>query len=164
MKNLFLRTGATFSACRQYRYALDRRWDDRVDPVAYVMLNPSTADEERNDPTVERCARRAAARGFGGLVVVNLFAWRSTDPRALTQVADPIGPDNDWYIAEACQRAGRVICAWGTDGRLLHRDAVVLDLIRAVGKLPYCLGVNADGTPKHPLYVPYTALPVELPS
>lgn len=152
-------SGARFSPCERYRYALWRIWDASKPVATFVMLNPSTADEVDNDPTVERCQRRALALGMGGLRVANIFAWRSTDPAALYGLDDPIGPDNDAAIVQACSDAGVVICAWGTHGKLLERGDAVARLLMAHGVTPMCLQVNADGTPKHPLYVGYAIQP-----
>jgi len=102
-----MKTSATFSDCRTYRYSLTRRWGDG-EIQTWLMLNPSTADEVKNDPTVERCQRRAQQSGFGALEVVNIFALRSTDPSALyVDGIDPIGPDNDQYILDAAARSGQ---------------------------------------------------------
>lgn len=151
--------GAVFSPCRRYRYRLWRTWEPAKPPVTFVMLNPSTADEVSNDPTVERCQRRAVAMGYGGLRVANIFALRSTDPGALYAEPDPVGPDNDAAIIEQAQESGLVVCAWGTHGNLQQRGAAVLDLLRAHAVVPCHLGRNADGSPKHPLYVSYTVAP-----
>lgn len=156
---LFDSTGAKFSPCGKYRYSLWRTWDDTKPSAVFVMLNPSTADEAKNDPTVERCQRRATALGMGGLRIVNLFAWRSTKPDALYETEDPVGPENDAAIIDACKQASLVICAWGTNGKLMGRDVSVVGLLAAHGAQPMCLQVNADGTPKHPLYVGYAIQP-----
>lgn len=154
-------SGARFSPCEKYRYALWRRWNNR--PYAmFLMLNPSTANEIDNDPTVERCQRRAARMGCGGLWVANIFAYRSTDPAALYSTPDPVGPENDQAILDAARNAGIVICGWGTHGNHLDRGKKVLSLLRdAVVKAHY-LQLNADGTPRHPLYVGYDTLPVAM--
>lgn len=157
--SLFIDRGAVFSDCRQYRYRLWRIWDDSRPPAAFVMLNPSTADEVDNDQTVERCERRAHAMGFGGLQVVNIFALRSTDPTALYSHAEPIGRDNNAAIIEATREAGIVICAWGTHGNLNNRGAEVKAILDRSGIEPHCLVLNANGTPKHPLYVGYDVMP-----
>lgn len=156
--SLFEQSGADFSPCKKYRYRLWRTWDDQP-PAVFVMLNPSTADEVENDPTVERCERRARAMGFGGLRVANIFALRSTDPSALYQHADPIGPGNDAAILESVTGAGLVICAWGGHGILNGRGAAVLSMLRRAGITPHYLKLNNDGTPKHPLYVGYDVKP-----
>jgi len=157
--SLFETTGAAFSPCRRYRYRLWRVWDETKAPAVFVMLNPSTADEVENDPTVERCARRARAMGFGGLRVANIFALRSTDPSALYSDGDPVGPDNDTAILESIAGAGLVVCAWGGHGRLNGRGDAVLALIRGAGAIPNYLKINSDGTPGHPLYVGYSVQP-----
>jgi hypothetical protein len=157
--------GARFSACERFRYRLWRYWPGaaRMRPLVCLMLNPSTADAELNDPTVERCERRARALGFCGLEVVNLFALRSTDPRALRAAADPIGPENDAAILAAAAAGGQVLAAWGRHGRFMDRDRHVRRLLEAAGVPLFCLGVNQDGTPVHPLYQPSAAPLVPLP-
>ena len=126
-------SGARFSPCGRYRYLLWRIWDENRPPAVFVMPNPSTADEIKNDPTVERCERRARAMGFGGLRVANIFALRSTDPAALYQHADPVGPDNDAAIIESVAGAGIVVCAWGGHGNLNDRGAAVRVFRRKAG-------------------------------
>jgi len=156
--SLLEQSGAVFSPCKLYRYRLWRTWGDTA-PAVFVMLNPSTADEVENDPTVERCERRARAMGFGGLRVANIFALRSTDPSALYTNDDPVGPENDAAILESLAGAGLVVCAWGGHGNLNQRGQAVLNLIRSVGIVPHYLKLNNDGTPKHPLYVGYDVKP-----
>ncbi len=142
-------SSAEFSACRQYRYALSRIWDPLLPMIAFVGLNPSTADENANDPTVRRCIGFAKTWKYGGLVLVNLFAFRSTDPAGLPMADDPVGPENDASIMRHCKSVKRVVAAWGTHGRLLERDEQVLALLSR----PFCLGVTNGGAPKHPLYL-----------
>ena len=128
--------------------------------MGFVMLNPSTATETQNDPTVERCERRARALGFGSFTVVNIFAWRDTDPRAMRAAADPIGPANDDAILECATVAHQIICAWGAHGAFLGRGAQVAALLRHVEKPLYHLGLSKEGHPKHPLYIPYSTTPI----
>lgn len=123
------------------------------------MLNPSTADDIENDPTVERCVRRAVAMGYGGLRVANLFALRSTDPTQLYLSDDPVGPENDTAILDAAKTSDMVICAWGGHGNHLGRGDTVRHLLINAGVTPYRLVMNSDGTPKHPLYVAYSVQP-----
>lgn len=151
-------SGAEFSDCKNYRYELWRIWS-KSSPAVFLMLNPSTADEVNNDPTVERCERRARSMGFGGLVVINIFALRSTDPSALYKHPDPVGPKNDEAILKRVCGAGIVVCAWGGHGHLIGRGQEVLSLIRRAGVVPHYLKLNKDGTPKHPLYVGYDVAP-----
>lgn len=151
---------ATFSPCRRYRYTLDRTWDPARPRLVFCMLNPSTADETVNDPTVERCQRRAVAGGFGAVAVVNLFALRSTDPQMLYQVEDPVGPDNDAAIVAACTAAPMVICAWGNHGQHRERAEHVIGMLRGLHVPLYALRVNQDGSPRHPLYVSNDTTPL----
>lgn len=163
--SLFERSGADFSVCGRYRYRLFRHWADHLMPLVFVMLNPSIATAEKDDPTVARCATRAHRLGFGGLVVVNIFAWVSTDPTALLDVADPVGPENDAAIIRAVHDSTSVVLAWGKHGGLKNRQADVLRLLERRGAALsemrseradlLCLGVNDDGSPQHPLYIGY---------
>ena len=150
---------AVYSDCERYRYALTRVWDPAGTKVAFVMLNPSTATEVQNDPTVERCERRARTLGFGGFRVTNIFAWRDTDPHNMRAAKSPIGPENDTAIQEACAWADQVIAAWGTHGAYLDRSAQVTELLRDGGKPLLHLGLSKQGHPKHPLYIAYTQQP-----
>lgn len=159
--NLFVDSGATFSPCGLYRYRLWRRWGEGA-PLLFVMLNPSIASATENDPTVERCQRRAANLGFPALEVVNLFARIATDPVDLASFDDPIGPENDTAILEAARGAGMIVCAWGVHGKLKGRGAVVAAMLRANGIPLYALGLTKDGMPRHPLYLPYHARPFEI--
>jgi hypothetical protein len=151
-------TGAEFSPCRAYRYRLWRFWGPEK-PCCFIMLNPSTADEVANDPTVERCERRARSMGHGGLIVVNLFAFRATDPAEMKRQADPIGPGNGEAILKAAQDSDRVICAWGNHGTYLGRSRFVREMLRMAGVQPQILALNSSGEPKHPLYVNYAVQP-----
>ena len=150
---------AVYSDCERYRYTLTREWDPNGQRVMFVMLNPSTATEVQNDPTVERCERRARTLGFGAFRVCNIFAWRDTDPKALRLAEDPTGPANDAAIREGCAWADEVICAWGTHGALGNRGPRVEQLIRETGCELYHLGLTKDGHPKHPLYIAYSEQP-----
>jgi hypothetical protein len=152
---------ASFSDCRKYRYTLSRIWGAQGQGLlVFVMLNPSTADELTNDPTVERCQRRAILGGFGGLMVVNLFALRSTDPAALKAHPDPVGAENDHHIVQVCRIPGAVVvCGWGTHGKLKGRDRQVIHLLRQHDIPLHALKVSRDGHPWHPLYVSYDTSP-----
>jgi hypothetical protein len=140
---------AVFSPCRTYRYFLSRTWNPMLPSVMFIGLNPSTADEQQDDPTVRRCVGFATKWNFGGLVLVNLFAYRSTDPAGLRDTDDPVGPANDKHILLGARAADRVVLAWGTKGNLVDRDQRVLSLFPDV----HCLGVTKEGHPKHPLYL-----------
>lgn len=151
---------AVYSPCEGYRYLLTRVWNPDGEKALFVMLNPSTATELQNDPTVERCERRARALGFGAFRVTNIFAFRATDPRVMRAVADPVGPGNDAAIADSARGwADRIICAWGTHGAHLNRGAQVERLLRDTGRPLFTLGLSKDGHPKHPLYIGYDRQP-----
>ncbi len=151
---------AVYSPCEAYRYLLTRVWNPDGRKALFVMLNPSTATEFQNDPTVERCERRARALGFGAFRVTNIFAFRATDPRVMRAMADPIGPDNDAAIADSARDwADSILCAWGTHGAHLGRGAAVEGLLRATGRELLTLGLSKDGHPKHPLYIGYDRQP-----
>ena len=146
--------GAYFSECRKYRYLLWRRFEGDC-PIqrmcAFIGLNPSTADEINNDPTVTRCINYSKAWGFQGFIMLNLFAFRGTDPKDMKNAMSPVGPLNDRVISQVTAVVGRTVCAWGTHGLWCDRDRKVRDSILA--KEVYHLGRNRDGTPKHPLYL-----------
>lgn len=150
---------AVYSDCERYRYTLTRTWDPHGKRALFVMLNPSTATELQNDPTVERCERRARTLGFGAFRVCNIFGWRETDPKKMRAAEDPVGPDNDAAIAESCDYADTIVCAWGTHGAHLNRGPEVEALMRGTGRTLHHLGLTQAGHPKHPLYIPYTAQP-----
>ena len=150
---------AIYSDCESYRYALTRIWDPSGRKVLFVMLNPSTATEVQNDPTVERCERRARTLGYGSFRVCNIFAFRATDPRVMRAQADPVGPANDAAILEGATWADSVVCAWGTHGAHLGRGPAVANLLSACGKPLLHLGLSKAGHPKHPLYIGYDKQP-----
>jgi hypothetical protein len=150
---------AVYSPCERYRYLLTREWAPDQARALFIMLNPSTATEVQNDPTVERCERRARALGFGGFRVCNIFAFRATDPRVMRSASDPVGPANDACIMDSLPWADRVICAWGTHGAHLGRGAQMEALLRGAGRPLFHLGLSKDGHPKHPLYIGYAVQP-----
>jgi hypothetical protein len=151
--------GAVFSRDRRRRYLLWRCWD-RSKPVAnFIMLNPSTADEFKLDPSCTRARNYAERWGFGGIFITNLFAFRSTQPERLKTAADPAGRGNDAAILKAAKRSALVVCAWGNHGRFRDRSRVVLEKLLEE-KIPLCaLRVGAQGEPAHPLYLPGTLRP-----
>lgn len=142
--------GAIFDSSGQYRYALWRTWDHNR-RVGFVMLNPSQADAKSDDPTIRRCTNFAKSWGFGGLEVVNLFAYRSTTPQGLKQAADPIGEDNDRYLFTLAERVNLIVLAWGNWGGLWNRDRAILPFFQTQNV--YSLGITKLGHPKHPLYL-----------
>lgn len=150
---------AEYSDCERYRYTLTRVWDEAGSKALFIMLNPSTATEVQNDPTVERCERRARTLGFGSFRVTNIFAWRDTDPRAMRAAADPVGPLNDAAILDGCNWADQIICAWGTHGAHLDRGAEMKALLGKTGLALFHMGLTKAGYPKHPLYIAYARRP-----
>jgi hypothetical protein len=150
---------ADISPCGTYRYLLGRRVGEGDRTALFVMHNPSTADASEDDPTIRRCIGFARREGCGVLEVVNLFAYRATDPAALRLAADPVGPANDHFIERAVGRAALVVVAWGVLRRPLVRRAWVIgrgiyDNLPFLGhRGPFCLGTTANGAPRHPLYV-----------
>ena len=143
--------GATFDATGSYRYSLWREWDSCAPRVGFVMLNPSQADQTINDPTIRRCIGFAQRWGYGFLEVVNLFAYRTSTPKTLCQVPDPIGAENDRYLASLGQRVDHIILAWGNWGTLQNRSHSAMPLL--VQSPLYCLGLTKTGQPRHPLYL-----------
>ena len=155
-RDLVRQSVAVYSDDLRYRYDLTRHWGDGP-RISFVMLNPSTATEVQNDPTVERCERRARAIGFGAFRVVNIFAFRATDPRDMRKADNPIGPDNDAAIIAAADWADMILCAWGTHGAHLGRGAEVAAMLARYDL--HHLGLTAAGDPKHPLYISYAQRP-----
>lgn len=153
----YIDQSATISADGKYRYILRRCWDNEKPSLAYIMLNPSTADGSQDDPTIRKCVGFAERLGYGSFSIVNLFAYRATDPKELKTIADPEGPGNNAIIKNVCSAADFVIAAWGVHGGLRKRDTEVIKLLDCV-KI-YCLGITKDGNPKHPLYTPYDTSP-----
>lgn len=150
---------AQLSADGMYRYRLGRTWG--VGPrLAFIMLNPSLADTERDDPTVTRCIKRAMTDGFGGLDVVNLFALRSPYPRALAAHPDPIGPENDAAIERAATSARMVICAWGAHPFAKPRARNVVAMLRGINRDLFALAITQGGHPQHPLHLAYAVRPI----
>lgn len=192
-----------FSPCRRYRYTLWREWGPRplgfqFDPhpdyypgrpdqyVQFVCLNPSTADERQDDPTVRRCVDYAKRWGFGALCVTNIFAWRDTDPEAMRKVPTPVSHGNvevgtaesangsitwvtdanDHHLVEVASKASLLVCAWGKHGEHLGRGKRVAEMFKKCRDprwhFPrlHCLKVNKDGSPQHPLYLSADLLPI----
>jgi len=146
-------SGAIFSDDKAYRYRLWRAWDTDRETVAFCMLNPSTADEMKNDPTIGRCVGFARDWGFGGLEVVNLFAFRATDPKELKKASDPVGPENAQYITRAALESKIFVCAWGNHGAFNSQASLILKKLKGYKIPAFCLGVNRNGSPRHPLYI-----------
>lgn len=151
---------ADISSCGQYRYTLRRDLpsaNKELKQILWVMLNPSTADATNDDPTIRRCVGFSTAWGFAEMVVVNLYAYRATDPKVLWSIPDPVGPDNDDYIREYSMCSDMTLCAWGKPGpdrgRALH--------VRGLIPNAHYLRMNKSGHPGHPLYLPKELTPKE---
>lgn len=149
------RRNAVFSECRRYRYALEITWDDSLPTCTFVMLNPSTADEVQDDPTIRRCKAFAKSWGYGRLLIGNLFALRSTDPKALAKAEDPVGPDNREWLFTLCSQAAAVVCAWGSH-KMAQEQLGALRAIMLWQSDVSHLGLTKNGSPKHPLYLAAT--------
>jgi hypothetical protein len=147
-----MQNGAIFSECGAYRYHLWRNWREG-DRICWLMLNPSTADAKENDPTITKCLGFSKRWGYGGLDVVNLYGYRSTDPGRLREATDPVGPRNDRIIEQVARSVSLVICAWGANGRT--RANSITRRLRMLGIELHHIGLTAKGHPYHPLMVPY---------
>ena len=152
-----MRRGATFSGCRTWRYSLLREWDPTLPQAVFIGLNPSTADETVDDPTIRRCIGFAKSWGCGSLEMLNLFAVRSPFPKYIQNVPDPVGPMNDAVIRAVCgdDPIGIIVAAWGVHGRYRDRDIEVMGLLDGVEAAAFieCLGMTKAGDPRHPLYL-----------
>tara|TARA_Y100000589_G_scaffold173269_2_gene164498 strand:- start:1033 stop:1494 length:462 start_codon:yes stop_codon:yes gene_type:complete len=144
-----MQSSALFSECRTYRYALWRIWDESLDSVLFIGLNPSKADESYNDPTIRRCINFTKKWGYGGLCMANLFAYRATEPKTMMIADDPIGPVNDQILFDLVSKAKIVVAAWGNHGSFMGRS---VQISRSILNLR-CLRINKSGEPAHPLYL-----------
>ena len=163
----YTNSSAKISDCGKYRYELVREWSPselapntvKEGQVVFCLLNPSTADAVEDDPTIRRCVGFAREWQYSRLVVVNLYAYRTPDPDELRECSDPVGANNDKYILKNAKEAAFFVVGWGRKRKGLVRDNFVLDILRSSGIVVHALGVNADGTPKHPLYLRKNADP-----
>ena len=146
-----------FNPSRSHRYTLFRYWAEPTRYCAFIGMNPSGADESQLDRTVNRCCEFAKRWGYPSLYMLNAFGLRATNPKELYESADPVGPENDRWIAEIASRADRVVVAWGTPGSHLGRAEQVEAILRKVCRTEkvLCFGRNQNGTPVHPLYQSY---------
>ncbi|MBS3962578.1 MAG: DUF1643 domain-containing protein [Sandarakinorhabdus sp.] len=145
--------GAVFSPCEGYRYALWRVWNPAAPFWTFGMLNPSTADHLKLDPTLTRCANRAETGGAGGMIVWNLFAWRATDPRDMKRAADPVGEANNVIIRQLARLAAVNVAGWGAHGTHREREHRVRAMLAAEGVALHALAFTKAGQPRHPLYL-----------
>ena len=149
--------GAVISECGKYRYLLDRKFSGVGGTMLFIMLNPSTADAELDDPTIRKCIGFAKREGYGSIKVVNLFAWRATQVSDMKAADAPIGVENDRYIKSEAICADTVVCAWGIHGNYKNRAERVLKMLSDADVPLSCLGTTKDKHPKHPCYLSYTA-------
>jgi hypothetical protein len=152
---------AIFSPCHLYRYTLSRTWEEELPRLVVIGLNPSTADHRQLDPTLRRVRNFAQAWGLGGFVMLNLFAFRATEPRDMKRAEEPVGPMNDRYIRglAAALNTGMVLAAWGGHGGYRNRDREVMAILAEERVKPYALRVTRQGYPSHPLYIPGSVVP-----
>lgn len=146
---------AIFSENREHRYFLSRVWDGTLKKIAFIGLNPSTADESLDDPTIRRCVGFAKSWGGGSLYMINLFAFRSTNPKGLLTASDPVGSENDHWISQIVNESDIVVAAWGNHGNFNSRDRQVLGL---TNKKIYALSITNKNMPGHPLYLPKNSI------
>lgn len=151
---------AVYSDCERYRYTLRIAWQDGGRRLLYVMLNPSKATELANDPTIERCERRARMLGYGEMEIANLFALRETSPHQLKKARSPEGSENTHFLITAAARADDILLAWGVHGAHLGQADHVLPVLLNAGKPVLHLGQTKDGHPRHPLYIGYGIKPI----
>lgn len=148
----YISSYAELSECGQYRYFLKRTWNNNDKIMTYIMLNPSTADASKDDPTIHKCVKFAIREGCGSICVINLFALRSSKPEVLYTHNDPIGPENDYWIDKIAKQSEIIIAAWGNHSNLFNRNIEVVNRLKLYGITNLCcLGLNKTGTPKHPL-------------
>lgn len=155
---VYTAAGALFDEEGLYRWRLWRVWDESRPRILWVLLNPSTANAHRDDPTLRRCIGYASRWGYGGVEVVNLFALCSTSPRVLGVASDSVGDANDAHIVAAALAAGLVVCGWGAHPLAPARARLVVALLQDVGRSLHCIGLTKGGQPRHPLYAPVGAV------
>lgn len=147
---------ALTSYCGTYRYQLIREWDETLPMLCVIMLNPSTADALRDDHTITKLIEFVRRLGFGSINVVNLFAYRATSPKVLKAAGFPVGPDNAHHIISAVSRCAKTLCAWGSNAAGHAQERMVRETLRLCDVRTFALRINSDGTPAHPLMLPYT--------
>ncbi|MFP7174948.1 DUF1643 domain-containing protein [Priestia filamentosa] len=151
-------TGANLDETRVYRYSLWRIWDETKPRVVFIMLNPITEGETKDNPTVRRCIAFAKEWGYGSLEVVNLFSYRASTPEMLKKAKEPVGASNEQFLLQAANRAERIVLAWGIHGAFLKQNEKVLTLLKSYPL--YALGVTKERHPRHPLFMKKSAKPL----
>lgn len=148
----YINLGAEISGCKTYRYHLWRKWGSNSDVMTFIMLNPSTADAMKDDPTIRKCVNYAKREGCDAISVVNLFALRTPNPDDLYTHPAPVGPENDEWIVKICKNTSLVVAAWGNCGDYLNRAGIVSNQLNSMDIKVSCLIRNKSGSPRHPLY------------
>ena len=148
--------GAIFSRCNNYRYVLWRKWDDSKPKAMFIGLNPSTADQTHNDPTISRCIKYANSWGFGSIYMVNIFSYKTTYPRELKSSINPIGKETDRWIKKIYDMSDICIAAWGNNGQFLNRSYFIKKMLPKI----HCLKITKSGEPSHPLYLKSSLTPM----
>lgn len=157
-------SSAILSECGTYRYLLSRAWKYPAEDqpyVLFILLNPSTADHLQNDPTVRRCIGFAKEWGYNRVVIGNLYAYRSTDPKQLNTHLNPVGPKNIHHLKTVILKANKVVLGWGSNAELPNSENYIIQEVLQLIQKPYCLGVTKSGQPRHPLYLKYKTKLIE---
>lgn len=155
-----MKKNAILSTDRVYRYSLSRIWDESKSYLNVIGLNPSTADEMEDDRTSRRCIGFAKDWGYGGLIMTNLFAFRTTKPADMRAADEPIGPENNKHLILIAEKSGMVLAAWGTHGNFNNRDKEVINIL--LPEKINCLKITKSGLPAHPLYIKADTKPLPL--
>jgi len=151
-----MKTYAELSYCRNYRYALWRTWDDEKGKAMFIGLNPSTANEIEDDRTIKRCISYAKQWGYGGIIMGNLFAYRTPSPAKMMMSNDPVGPENDTWLKRLSEEADIVVAMWGNSGSFLNRSNEVVKMFPSL----MCLRITNAGQPHHTRGLPDGIKPI----
>ena len=154
--NSKIKKSCVLSKCNKYRYELRRAWNSSKPQIMFILLNPSTADDIEDDPTIKKCISYTKRLKGGSIVVCNIFSYRSTDPRLMKQHNDPVGPNNDYWIKKNAKESKLIIAGWGKHGSYLGRAE---EICRMLPKM-HCFKINKDGSPTHFLYLPSNLKPI----
>jgi len=156
-----MNNGAIISECKNYRYSLWRIWDNSKPKIMFLMLNPSTADETKDDATIRRCTGFSKDWGYGGFYVCNLFAFRATNPNELLKQDNPFGDRNIFETRKLVDKVDKVVCAWGNKPiiKKVLKGQSEFNLLSITADKLYYLELSKDNTPKHPLYLRKTLIP-----
>ena len=152
-KNVY--TEVIFSRCLKYRFSFKREWDKSKKKILYILLNPSTATELKNDPTITRIERHSKILKMGSFTVCNLFALREKNPKLLKKHKYPLGKENDSFIEKYSLEAEIIVCAWGNEGEYMNQSEKIKNLLLTMNHQAYVFGLTKKGNPKHPLYLSY---------